>query len=140
MRIVLVALSVLLVTDCTGQVGLAKYGSAESKQKAVNLTTSRSMSVKDVDYDGVIPLRVTRDVPTVDIGKSSVGDIGLAREKDDSNERVVRDSEKGSGTHQVRAAMTAGQATAPLSFVEKSAKNDKENQILGQKTVICSSC
>jgi hypothetical protein len=143
MRIVLLLLFALLVTNCTGQVDLAKYRLAEPKQKVGNLPTSRSMSVKNVDYYGSIPVRVTRHVPTVNIGKSKVGDIGLARKEDDPNERVVRAAEKSdSGVLRVRTtAMTTGQATnTPLSYVEKRAKDDEENQLLRQKTVICRGC
>jgi len=143
MRIVLLLLFALLVTNCTGQVDLANYRLAEPKQKVGYFPIDRSMSVKNVDYDGIIPFRVTRNVPTVDIGKSSVGNIELARKEDDLNGRVVRAAEKSdSGAQRVRTAgMTTGAAAiTPLSFVEKSAKDDKENQFLKQKTVICNGC
>jgi hypothetical protein len=143
MRIALLLLFASLVTNCTGPVDLAKYRLTEPKQKVGNFSTSRRSLVKNVDYDGLIPVRVNRDVPTVDIGKSSVRDIGLARKEDDPNERVVRAAEKSdSGALRIRTtAMTTGQATSrPLSFVEKSAKDDKENQLLEQKTIICRGC
>ena len=146
-RIIFVPLSLLMLANCAGQVDPAQYGLAGRDTPAQRIiSNNRQLAKMDRDYDR-LTRNAMRDVPTVDVGKS-IADIGPSL-KDAPEERIIRDAEKsdaGIRGHIVRAAMTVVQPADPSSpaknskFLETLAKDDKENQLLKQKTIICRGC
>jgi hypothetical protein len=152
----LVLLNLLLLANCAAQIDPAKYQLAErdtaERDTAVRTTfDKRHFAKRDIDYaSGAV--RSTSDVPKIDIGKSTmkstVGDIGLSRE-DIHEKPITLDGEKsdaGYGSQTVPAAMRVGQpadsSSAPKNsaFLDTLVKEDKENQILKRKTIICRGC
>jgi hypothetical protein len=124
-RIVFVPLSLLVLCNCSVPIDLSKY--ALQERDAPHHKTSNNFHFAKT--------------PKVDIRKFSRRYI--------PKDHVVRDVEKsdiGMDMHTVRAAMTvvhpAGSSWRDQDpkFLENSAKEDKENQMLKSKTIICRGC
>jgi hypothetical protein len=144
-RIIFVALSLLLLANCARQIDPAKYALAERDTPVHSTSNKRHFANPDTDYDG-IAFRAVADVPKVDIGKPTGGDIRLSR-KDIHEKRIdAEKSDAGIGSHTVGAAVTVVQPANTSSraknakFLETLAKDDEENQLLQLKTNICRGC
>jgi hypothetical protein len=147
-RIMFVPLSLLMLANCARQLDPAQYALAERDTSARHIiSNNRQLAKMDGDYER-LTRNAMRDVPTVDVGKP-IADIGLSR-KNSPEERIIRDAEKsdaGFGSQTIPAAMTVRHSpdyssSAPKNgaFLDMLAKEDKENQILERKTIICRGC
>ena len=137
MRIAFV-LTLLLLANCAAQPDPAKYALAK-RDTAVRTSFDKRHLAKR--HGGVF--RAGSDSPKIDIGKSGPDAATPPHES-----RIIRDAEKndkGFGSQTIPASMTVGRSTysSPTpkdgSFLE-GVKDDKENQLLKQKTNICRGC
>jgi hypothetical protein len=142
-RIIFLPLSLLVLGNCAGPVDLTKYALNEHDGTYYKTSNKYHFAKTDTDYDGTVAFRSTSDVPKLDIGKSSVSDVRLSRTD------VPQDytsSVRQAPEHTVRAALTVvpptglSQRDQDPKFLETLAKEDKENQLLAQRTIICRGC
>jgi hypothetical protein len=148
-RIIFLALSLLVLGNCAGPIDLSKYALQERDGPYYKTSNKYHFAKSDTDYDGGIALRSTSEVPKVDIGRSSAGDTRLSRtDIPQDYTSSVREAEKSDAgtTHTVRPALTVDQPAGSSwrdqdpKFLETLANDDKENQILKSKTIICRGC
>lgn len=148
-RVYLGLSALLLLVNCSNQTAFSSNPAPKRGFLDTAGAGTRHFSRADTNDDGTIRVTSRRvrepEYPTVDVGHNSAGSVDTPGQSDLSivaEKKATRQSDERSanGFIAVSHSVNPPQSSQDSKFLENMAKDDRENQTLKLKTIICRGC